>query len=214
MAASAGRDPAAPSNSWRRATSIAVAVLLVLAVGLLWRFTVQGASTEPVAVVMALTEARNAKDLDAVLAIYADDAHVLGHDLDWASRREAFEDVLLTQFAMDWQVESFDCEDTGEQVVCAYRMHDTFHRALGLHFEGRHRYEVVDGRITRHDRHHQSGGREIEAAVSEFHAWVDEHHPSLVPVIWSHPTAMLATTPEGAAAIASILDDWLDQRVP
>jgi hypothetical protein len=213
MALPTDSQSAATSNAWRRAILV-VAILFVLAVGLLWTFGVREASTDPVGVVMTLTEARNAKDLDAVLAIYADDARVLGHDLDWPSRREAFEDVLLTQFAMDWQVETSDCEVTGEQVVCAYRMHDTFHRALGLHFEGRHRYEVVDGRITRHDRHHRRGAREIEAAVSEFRIWVEQHHPSLVPVIWSNPAAMLATTPEGAAAIASILDDWLDQRAP
>jgi hypothetical protein len=103
-----------------------VAILIVVvAIALVW-WLVSADRSDPVTVVTALASSRNVEDLDAVLDAYAPDAQVLGRALDRPGMRERLEEILRSQFVLDWRLDDSACEATGDLVRCTYTMDDFF----------------------------------------------------------------------------------------
>jgi hypothetical protein len=164
---------------------------------------------DPEAVVARWNEARNHGEVEAALALLADDASVLGFRLDEPGQRAELGEILAAQAAAGFELHDRDCQVAATIVTCEYEMVDEVMLRWDLALHGVHRYEVADGRITAAARtHDQSSEDEVYRELDEFRRWVADRHPDLVHVIWSTPGAAAYTTVLGAQTMISLLDDY------
>jgi hypothetical protein len=193
-------------------------LVTLLVVGLIALFVIGRPQAEPLAVVAAWTASRNAGDVDAAFTLLADDANVFVGSIDDPGRRNATRQILAAQALAGWTIVDSDCEASGETstdvtVTCRYQMDDEILRRWGLSFTGTHQYLVRDGKIARVTRVHDIPSRdEAYGALGAFKAWVAEVHPDLLEVIWSDPQSVTYATPEGAAAMLELLDEYEQSR--
>jgi hypothetical protein len=158
--------------------------------------------------------ARNAGDIDRALSYIADRASILGIVIVTPSDRDRLRAVLEAQRIAAWTIEESACtQPTAELLVCRYAQHDRILDRWGLVLIGTHTYHIRNGKIFGLDRAHDSDSRSaVYAAAAAFHSWVEDHHPQEAKVIWIDPRSALYTTPAGARAALSLLDEYEDAR--
>ena len=193
-------------------------LVTLLVVSVIAAIVVGRPQADPLEVVAAWTASRNAGDVDAALSLLADDASVFGGSIADPGRRNETRQILAAQALAGWTIVDSDCEATDETstdviVTCRYRMDDEILRRWELSFTGTHQYIVRDGKIARVTRVHDISSRDqAYSALGAFKAWVAEVHPDLVAVIWSDPQGATYGTPEGAAAMLELLDEYEQSR--
>jgi hypothetical protein len=167
------------------------------------------AGPDPVEVVQGLRSSRNAGNIEQAISFLADDAELF--DVSMASPRgEAkIREILAAQAVAGWTIRESGCAADGETVTCRYQMDDKVLRRWGLTFTGRHEYLIRDGKVAKVLRFHDEASREeAYAALADFKAWVRETHRNLLYVIWSDAQSVTYATPEGAAAMLDLLDEY------
>jgi hypothetical protein len=164
-----------------------------------------------VEVVQAWTAARNAGDVDGVMALVSGEARLLEFSMQAPGGRDAFAEFVRMQAAADWEISEVDCTADGERVLCRYEQSDVFLRGVGVALTGTHEYVVRDGLILSVTRTHDSRGDPYDA-WRRFRSWVGEHHPELQTVIWARRGSVGYSTLEGVEAMLSILDEYLASR--
>jgi hypothetical protein len=166
-------------------------------------------SPGPIAVVEAWTAARNAGEIDAALALLADDGNVLDQNLSDRDARTALRGILEAQAIAGWRVEDSDCAADGESVRCRYLMHDALLRKCHLAFAGTHDYRVDGGKLRSATRRHDDASRsEVYRALTRFRGWVQRNHPDALDVIWVTRFDATYTTPDGARKVMSLLNEY------
>lgn len=161
-------------------------------------------------VVLAWEAARNAHDVDAAMALIADDATIFGVSLQTPEGRAWHRSVLAAQSVAEHSVRDSDCAETGELVTCRYVQDDAFLRLCGLTLSGEHRFLARDGRLTTAIRRHDPDSSDAAyAAVEAFRSWVASQDPAAEAVIWSDPGSVFYTTPEGATTMRGFLDGYV-----
>jgi hypothetical protein len=164
---------------------------------------------DPITVVEAWTAARNAGNVDAALALLADDADVLDHKISDGDARTALRGVLEAQAIAGWRVDDRDCAVDGPSVKCRYSMHDALLRKCRLAFAGTHDYRVDDGKLRSATRQHDDASRSaVYGALLRFRGWVQKNHPDALDVIWVSRFDASYTTPDGARTVMSFLNDY------
>jgi hypothetical protein len=149
-------EPARVHRRWPILGLAAAAVIAVLALGiaLLGRDdgpeVRAGAGATPEEVLASYVEAFNAHDLDAVMALFADDAIITGHPLDSAPPAEGTAEVRILESAdmgTGNTYEMTNVEAAGDTVTFGHR----WHRADGACFAGTDRMVVEQGKIAQWD---------------------------------------------------------------
>ena len=166
-------------------------------------------SPSPIAVVEAWTAARNAGNVDAALALLADDAIVLDQRISDPDGRAALRGILEAQVIAGWRIEEAECTVDGQNVTCRYRMHDALLRKCGLAFEGTHDYRVEGGKLRNANRQHDAASRStVYGALDRFRGWIQKNHPDAFDVIWVDRSAATYTTLDGARKVMSFLEEY------
>jgi hypothetical protein len=166
-------------------------------------------SPDPITVVQAWTAARNAGNVDAALALLAEDADVLDHKISERDARSALRGVLEAQAIAGWRVEDRDCAVNGPSVKCRYSMHDALLRKCSLAFAGTHEYRVDGGKLRNATRQHDAASRsDVYGALLRFRGWVQKNHPDALDVIWVSRFDASYTTPDGARTVMSFLNEY------
>jgi hypothetical protein len=164
---------------------------------------------DPLQVVRAFTASRNAGDVDLAMSYLADEATIFGFSIADPLRRERVRQILAAQAVGDWTIHESNCTASGAIVTCRYAMDDQVLRRWGLSFTGRHEYVIREGKVASQMRYHDDEPRRLAyAALADFRAWVRGAHPDLLYVIWSDAQSVTYATPEGAAAMLGLLDEY------
>lgn len=166
-------------------------------------------AADPIAVVEAWVAAREAGDIDAVMALLADEGEIFEIGIHLDDNRERLRRNFEAQGVAGWAIEETGCEADGELVTCRYQQEDDILRRWGLALTGEHRYVVRDGLLVRIQRiHDRQSANAVYAVTDAFRSWVAEEHPELVEIIWVDPMSALYTTPDGARAVLDLLDEF------
>jgi hypothetical protein len=164
---------------------------------------------DPLSVVDAWVDARNAGDVEAAMAMLPEEGDILGAGIHLPGNRDRLRATFEAQTVAGLTIEETECRVDGESVTCRYRLQDDVMRRWELALTGEHRYVVRGGRIARVQRFHDpSSSRAVYAAADDFRGWVREEHPELLDVIWVDLDSALYTTPDGARAVLDILDEY------
>jgi hypothetical protein len=192
-------------HRWLRA-AIPISVVALVAVGATLFAT---AGPDPVEVVQSLRSSRNAGEVEQAVSFLADDAELFGFSMASPLGAAKIREILTAQAVAGWTIRESGCSADGETVSCRYRMDDEVLRRWGLTFTGRHEYLIRDGKVAKVLRFHDEASKEeAYAALADFKVWVRETHPDLLHVIWSDPQSVTYATPEGAAAMLDVLDEY------
>jgi hypothetical protein len=182
---------------------------MLVAAGVVAAVLVATAGPDPLEVVHGWTASRNAGDVDTAMSYLADDATVFGFSIADPLRRANVRDILAAQAVAGWSIQESECVAEGENVTCRYRMDDEVLRRWALSLSGRHEYLIRDGKLAEATRYHDDEPRRrAYAALATFKAWVRATHPDLVYVIWSDAQSVTYATPEGAAAMLVLLNEY------
>lgn len=166
-------------------------------------------SADPLSVVEAWVDARNAGDVVAAMSMLPEEGDVFGVGIHLPGNRDRLRAIFEAQTEAGWSIEESDCRVDGESVTCRYRQLDDILRRWDLALTGEHRYVVRDGRLARIRRiHDPASARAVYAAADAFRSWVRAEHPELVDVIWVELDSAMYTTPDGARAALELLDEY------
>jgi hypothetical protein len=191
---------------------IAVPVLVVL-IGVVGAVLFATAGPDPIEVVQGLTASRNAGDVDLAMSYLADDTQLFGFSMATERGAAKIREVLAAQAVAGWTILESGCSASGQTVTCRYQMDDKILRRWGISFLGRHEYVLRDGKVASLTRFHDEASRdEAYAALAEFKEWVRQTHRDLLYVIWSDAQSSTYATPEGAAAMLDLLDEYEQAR--
>ena len=165
--------------------------------------------SDPVEVIQTWDDARNAGDVDAALALVAEDATILGFNLISPTQRDALRTVLEAQVIAGWHGTDAGCAVEGVTISCRYTMDDEILRRWSAAFTGVHEFTIRDGSIEAISRRHDPEVRDrIYAAALDLREWVRSTHPELYRVIWADVTSTFYTAPDGARALLDIIDEY------
>ena len=164
---------------------------------------------DPLEVVQDWTASRNAGDVDLAMSYLADDTRLFDASMATERGQAKIRDILAAQAVAEWTIQESGCSADGDEVTCRYQMDDTILRRWGISFFGRHEYVIEDGKVSELLRFHDKASREeAYAALAHFREWVAQTHGDLLYVIWSDPQSVTYATPEGAAAMLDLLDEY------
>ena len=164
---------------------------------------------DPLEVVQEWTASRNAGDVDLAMSYLADDTQLFGVSMATQRGAAKIREVLAAQAVAAWTIQESGCSADGDQVTCRYQMDDTILRRWSISFFGRHEYVIEDGKVAKLERFHDEASRdEAYAALADFKDWVAHTHRDLLYVIWSDAQSVTYATPEGAAAMLDLLDEY------
>jgi len=164
-------------------------------------------------VVHGWTSSRNAGDVDLAMSYLADDAQIFGSSMATPRGEAKIREILAAQAVAAWTIQESGCSADGDTVTCRYQMDDKVLRRWGLSFIGRHEYLIRDGKVAQLTRFHDEASRQrAYAALADFKAWVRETHRDLLYVIWSDAQSVTYATPEGAAAMLGLLDEYEEAK--
>ena len=155
----------ATKQKTRRGIGLAVAASAVVIAGLVWGpglvdslggesgTPVAGSTEDPAAVLTAYEDARNARDWDALRALYADDAVITGHPLDEGDPPIADVDEILAlemeRFdATDEQVKFVNVEVSADRATFAHLFFADDGNCYGSLGDQADEITVRDGKIT------------------------------------------------------------------
>ena len=170
---------------------------------------------DPLAVVQGWTASRNAGNVDLAMSYLADDTQLFDVSMATPRGQAKIRDILTAQAVAAWTIQESSCSADGDQVTCRYQMDDTILRRWGISFFGRHEYVIQDGKVAELLRFHDKASREeAYAALADFREWVARTHRDLLYVIWSDAQSVTYATPEGAAAMLGLLDEYSPPRLP
>jgi limonene-1,2-epoxide hydrolase len=183
------------------------AALVGIGVGCTTQLATMG--PDPLEVVENFTTSRNAGDVDLAMSYLADDTRLFDASMATERGQAKIRDILAAQAVAEWTIQESSCSADGDQVTCRYQMDDIILRRWGLSFFGRHEYVIEDGKVARLLRFHDKESREeAYAALADFKEWVRQTHRDLLYVIWSDAQSVTYATPEGAAAMLDLLDEY------
>jgi hypothetical protein len=192
-------------SRWLR---IAIPASLV-AVSVVGAILFAAAGPDPLEVVESLRSSRNTGNIEQAMSFLADDAELFGVSMASPRGEAKIREILAAQAVAGWTIQESGCSADGEMVTCRYQMDDKVLRRWGLTFTGRHEYLIRDGKVAKVLRFHDEASREeAYAALADFKAWVRETHRDLLDVIWSDAQSSTYATPEGAAAMLDLLDEY------
>jgi len=196
--------------SMPRARWLWVAILGALAAtGVLGAILLATVRSDPLEVVRAWTASRNAGDVDLAMSYLADDTQLFGSSMAVPRGQAKIRDVLAAQAVAGWTIQDSGCSVDGYTVTCRYQMDDKILRRWGISFFGRHEYVIQDGKVAKLSRFHDEASREeAYAALAAFKEWVRQTHGDLLYVIWSDAQSVTYATPQGAAAMLDLLDEY------
>jgi hypothetical protein len=183
--------------------------LPVVLVGIVVAILFATAGPDSLEMVQGWTSSRNAGDVDLAMSYLADDARVFGFSMATPRGEAKIREILAAQVVAAWTIQESGCSTDGDTVTCRYQMDDKVLRRWGLSFFGRHEYVIRDGKLAELTRFHDEASRqEAYAALADFKAWVRATHRDLLYVIWSDAQSVTYATPEGAASMLSLLDEY------
>lgn len=194
----------------RRARWLWIAVPGALAgIGVVGAMLLANLEPDPLEVVQDWTASRNAGDVDLAMSYLADDTELFEASMATPRGQAKIRDILTAQAIAEWTIQESGCSADGDEVTCRYQMDDTILRHWGISFSGRHEYVIRDGKVARLSRFHDKASRdEAYAALADFKEWVRRTHQDLLYVIWSDAQSVTYATPEGAAAMLDLLDEY------
>jgi hypothetical protein len=194
---------------WLRVALPVSLVGIVVVVAILFA----AAGPDPLETVQGWTSSRNARDVDLAMSYLADDARVFGFSMATPRGEAKMREILAAQAIAAWTIRESGCSADGNIVTCRYQMDDKVLRRWGISFLGRHEYVIRDGEVAEVMRFHDEASRqEAYAALADFKAWVRATHRDLLYVIWSDAQSVTYATPEGAAAMLSLLDEYEEAK--
>jgi hypothetical protein len=193
-----------------RARWLWIAIPAALAgIGVAGAMLLTTAGPDPLEVVQEWTASRNAGDVDLAMSYLADDTQLFDASMATERGQTKIRDILAAQAVAEWTIQESGCSADGDEVTCRYQMDDTILRRWGISFFGRHEYVIEDGKVAELLRFHDKPSREeAYAALADFREWVARTHRDLLYVIWSDPQSVTYATPEGAAAMLDLLDEY------
>ena len=138
-------------------------------------------ASDPAGIARAFIDARDARDIDAALALLADDVVISDIDDSPSAMRARFDSFEATDHR--WYVEECTVQEPGppSQVVCTYTHENAWSRALavGPFDGGSFTFMIEDGLIQ--SLSHFFDTAEFSPQVWEVFAdWVAENHPDVV----------------------------------
>lgn len=166
---------------------------------------------DPLSVVRAWTDARNAHEVGRAMTYIGPEGEILGIGVHLPGERDRLRTILDAQAVAGWTGEVTDCRLTATdgEVTCRYLQRDVALDAWSVTLTGAHQYLVRDGLIVRLRRTHDTDSERTAYAVfDDFRAWVRAAHPELFDIIWVDRTSALYTTPDGARAVLDLLDEY------
>ena len=191
---------------------IAVAGSLV-AIAFVAAILIATTGPDPLEVVQGLRASRNAGDVEQAMSYLAGEAELFGVSRASPRGEAKIREILAAQAVAAWMIEESGCAADGDAVTCRYQMDDKILRRWGLSFFGRHEYVVRDGKVVKLLRFHDEASREeAYAALADFKEWVRMTHRELLYVIWSDAQSVTYATPEGAAAMLGVLDEYEETK--
>jgi hypothetical protein len=165
---------------------------------------------DPLSVVKAWEAARNAGDIEQVLALTSNVASIFGISMSNDADRARYRSILAAQRIAGHTVEDTDCDVAADRVTCRYLQQDAFLRRCGLQLTGEHRFRTLDGLVVSARRDHDQASQDaVYDAIAAFRDWVRDVDPPAAVVIWSDDRNAFYSTPEGARAMLGLLDRYV-----